>query len=76
MKNIALTIAAVAALGLTACNKTEEANVAVDNAVVEATDVNAVVDMNAATDMNASDVALDNAGAADANGAAATTNAQ
>ena len=56
MKKIALTVAVLASLGLTACNKAEEAN-------TEATDLNAttdeaVNDVNAATE--AADTALDN----------------
>ena len=80
MKKIALTIAAVATLGLAACNNTaDDATVNDANAVTEmdATTDEALTDVNAAaTDaMNAADVALDNAGAAVDNAAGAVENA-
>ena len=75
MKKIALTVAVLASLGLTACNKAEEAN-------TEATDLNAtseeaVNDVNASTDATAfADNALDNATADNAVAADNATNAQ
>ena len=78
MKKIALTLAAVASLGLVACSgaDTTEANTA-DANVVETTN-EAVVDVNAAvTDeaaLNAADNALDAAGNAIENGAEAVEN--
>ena len=82
MKKIALTIAAVATLGLAACNNTaDDATVNDANAVTEmdATTDAALTDVNgAATDaaaMNAADAALDNAAAAAENTVEAVENA-
>ena len=76
MKKIALTVAVLASLGLTAaCNKAEEAN-------TEATDLNATSDealndVNASTDATAvADNALDNATADNTAAADNATNAQ
>jgi hypothetical protein len=67
VKKIALTIAAVAVLGLAACNKAETDTTNDANVVTEmnATADEAVADINAASaDLNAADVAVDNAAAA------------
>lgn len=81
MKKIALTIAAVASLGLTACGGGETTTAEANN-TVEATDLNmttdeAVADVNAAAGdaMNAADAALDNAGEAVENASEAVENA-
>jgi hypothetical protein len=83
MKKIALTLAAVAALGIAGCKKTDstDANNSVDvnaTATEAGTDVNgAVTDANAST-TNATDAtnsALDTAGNTASNAAADTGNA-
>lgn len=86
MNKIALTIAAVATLGLAACGgaETDAANDVNAVSELDATANEALVDVNAADAVNAADVALDNAGAAVENageavanaGEAAATNAQ
>ena len=74
MKKIALTIAAVASLGLTACGGNDAATDANTPAVdLNATD-EAVTDVNAATDA-AVDNALDNAAAAAGEASEAADNA-
>jgi hypothetical protein len=80
VKKIALTMAAVASLGLAACNAADTDADA--NNTAEATDLGdttneAVTDVNAAaTDaMNAADAALDNAGQAVENAGEAVENA-
>ena len=80
MKNIALTIAAVATLGLAACNNTDDAAVNETNAAatdLEATTDEAVNDVSAAgaDAVNATDAALDSAGNSIENGAEAVENA-
>lgn len=68
MNKIALTIAAVATLGLAACGgaETDAANDVNAVSELDATANEALVDVNAADAVNAADVALDNA-AVDAN---------
>lgn len=80
MKKIALTIAAVATLGLAACNdaattETNEANIVATD--LEATGEEAIADVDAAAAdaMNAADAALDNAGQAVDNAAEAVDTA-
>ena len=76
MKKIALTVAALASLGLAACQpKGEEADTNATN--VEATTENAVEDVNAAADaaLNAADSALDNASNSVDNASEAVENA-
>ena len=72
MKKIALTVAALASLGLAACgDKADEANTVETN--VEATTENALEDVNAATAV--ADNALENAAAAAENAADAAGDA-
>jgi hypothetical protein len=78
VKKFALTLAAVASLGLAACgdNSTADANNTAETTDLETTN-EAVTDVNAAaTDaMNAADAALDNAGQAVENAGEAVENA-
>lgn len=84
MNKIALTIAAVATLGLAACGGADNEAANDANAVTEldAAANEAVVDVNAADAVNAADVALDANAVVDANATdavaneAAATNAQ
>ena len=80
MKKIALTFAAIASLGLTACGGNETTTA--DTNTAETTDLGdtpneAVTDVNAAASdaMNAADAALDNAGQAVENAGEAVENA-
>lgn len=81
VKKIALTIAAVATLGLAACNnaatETNEANVAATD--LEATSNEAMMDVDAAANeasaLNAANAELDNAGQAVENASEAVENA-
>jgi hypothetical protein len=80
MKKIALTIAAVASLGLAACNgadTTADANNTAETTDLGDTGNEAVADVNAAAGdaMNAADAALDNAGEAVENASEAVENA-
>lgn len=77
MKKIALTVAAIATLGLAACGGGETENTTANTADYNTTADNATMDVNAAaTDaQNAADAALDNAGAAIDNAGAAVENA-
>ncbi|HWH18002.1 MAG TPA: circumsporozoite protein [Allosphingosinicella sp.] len=77
MKKIALTVAAIATLGLAACGGGETENTTTNTADYNDTADNATMDVNAAaTDaQNAADAALDNAGAAIDNAGEAVENA-